>query len=267
MSTQFRFGPATLPAVTTVERQTTIALSFITDSEAIRWMLPPHFAPDERPTVTFMHQALHGVDYMRGRGYNLLNVAVSAIFESDEGTLHAPFPLVIWENNTMPIIAGRELHGNPKIYGDVSDLAEQDGQISFNVGEYGAPLITGRVTALQEATPDRVARTNAGAADARFFGWKHIPSADGGAADVDYPTLIRGASRFDRVWSGQGHLDVHRPTPDEAPYSSEIVRALAQLPRLRERSAFYGIGTAQLFRNRTVRLHPAAGNGDRRLDS
>jgi acetoacetate decarboxylase len=266
MTKQFRFGPATLPAVTVVERQTTTALSFITDSEAIRWMLPRHFAPAERPVVTFMHQALHNVDYMRGRGYNLLNVAVSATFESDGGTLHAPFPLVIWENNTMPIIAGRELHGNPKIYGDVSDLAEQDGQLSFNVAEYGAALITGRVTALQEATPDRVARTNAGAADARFFGWKNIPSADGGT-DVDYATLIRGASRFDRVWSGQGHLEIHAPTPDEAPYSSEVVQALAQLPRLQERTAFYGIGTAQLFRNRTVRLRPRADSHNKRLDS
>jgi acetoacetate decarboxylase len=253
MNREFRFGPAVLPAVTTVESQSTTVISFVTEVEAVRWMLPSHFAPAERPVVTFMHQALHNVDYMRGRGYNLLNVALTATFDGEEGRLQAPFPLVIWESDTMPIIAGRELHGNPKIHGEVSDLREGDGHVHFHVAEYGSPLVAGMVSALRESTQDRLERTNAGAADARFFGWKYIPSADGGI-DVDYPTLIRGASRFDRVWSGDGRLTLHTPTRDEAPYSAEVLAALAELPRVEERPAFYGIGTAQLYRNRTVRL-------------
>jgi hypothetical protein len=248
-----RFGPAALPAVTTVERQSTTVLSFVTDIEAVREMLPGHFAPTAPPVVTFMHQSLHNVDYMRGRGYNLLNVAVSATFDGADGHIEAPFPLVIWESNTMPIISGRELHGNPKIYGDVSELREVGDQVSFEVTEYGAPLVTGTATALHEAPPDRVERTNVRAADARFFGWKHILTADGGV-DLDYPTLIRGASHFDRAWSGDGQLTLHGPTLDEAPYSSAVVAALAALPRIEERRAFYGVGTARLLRDRTVRL-------------
>jgi acetoacetate decarboxylase len=253
MTTGLRFGPAVLPAVTTVERQSTTVLSFVTDLDAVRAMVPHHFAPTEPPVVTFMHQALHNVDYMRGRGYNLLNVAVTATFDGADGHLEAPFPLVIWESNTMPIISGRELHGNPKIYGEVSELREGDEEVGFEVAEYGAPLVSGRVSALREAPPDRVERTNARAGDACFFGWKHIPTADGGV-DLDYPTLIRGSSRFERMWTGQGELTLHAPSVDEAPYSSAVVTALAELPRIEERRGFYGVGAARLFRDRTVRL-------------
>jgi acetoacetate decarboxylase len=253
MKRGLRFGPAVLPAVTTVERQSTTVLSFVSDVEAVRELLPSHFAPTTPPVVTFMHQALHNVDYMRGRGYNLLNVAVTATFDGADGHLEAPFPLVIWESDTMPIISGRELHGNPKIYGDVSELREDGDQVSFEVAEYGAPLVTASVTALHEAPPDRVERTNVRAADACFFGWKHILTADGGV-DLDYPTLIRGASHFDRAWTGDGQLTLHGPTLDEAPYSSAVVAALAALPRTEGRRAFYGVGTARLLRDRTVRL-------------
>lgn len=257
MERSFMYGPRALPDVTNVERQWTTAISFVTERDAVAWMLPAHFQPTERPVVSFMHQQLHKVDYMRGRGYNLLNVAVSARFEGYE-TVEAPFPLVIWENNTMPIIAGRELHGNPKIYGEVSDLDESEDARSFEVAEYGTTLVRGEVRDLREADPERVARTNAGSKESLIFGWKLIPSADGGT-DVDYPTLIRGSSSFESVWRGVSELTICLPTADEAPFSSRVVAALAELPRVEMRPAFHGVGTATLFRNRTVRLAPKDG--------
>jgi acetoacetate decarboxylase len=253
MGRSFVYGPRVLPDVTTVERQWTTMISFVTDRDSVAWMLPKHFAPTDRPVVSFMHQQLHHVDYMRGRGYNLLNVMVSARFEGSDGTIEAPFPLVIWENNTMPIIAGRELHGNPKIFGEVSDLETSDDARSFEVAEYGTTLVRGQVEGLQEADQDRVARTNAGSAESLIFGWKLIPSADGGV-DVDYPTLIHGSSTFERVWRGESELTIFQPDADAAPYSSVVVEALAELPRVETRPAFHGVGTAKLFRNRTVRL-------------
>ena len=133
MTREFLFGPRTLPAVTTVQHQYTTVVSFVTERDAVGWMFPRHFQPTPRPVVSFTHQQLVDVDYMHGRGYNLLNVAVSALHNGTGEPVHASFPLVIWENNTMPIIAGRELHGNPKIYGEVSDVigdATSDDSIS-----------------------------------------------------------------------------------------------------------------------------------------
>jgi acetoacetate decarboxylase len=256
MTREFVFGPRTLPAVTTVERQYTTVVSFVTEPDAVSWMLPRHFKPSPRPVVAFMHQQLVDVDYMHGRGYNLLNVAVSAVHDGTAGSLAASFPLVIWENNTMPIIAGRELHGNPKIYGEVSDVigdAARDDSISFQVAEYGSALITGRLTGLRESSAESVERTNAGSAEALIFGWRLIPNADGTIA-IDEPTLIRGSSRFERVWTGQGHIELHGTTIDQAPFSSSVIAALAEIPRIEERRAFHGVGSAKLFRNKTTVL-------------
>jgi acetoacetate decarboxylase len=256
MTREFVFGPRTLPAVTTVERQYTTVVSFVTEPEALAWMLPKHFRPASRPVVAFMHQQLVDVDYMHGRGYNLLNVAVSAVHDGSDGSLAASFPLVIWENNTMPIIAGRELHGNPKIYGEVSDVigdATSDDSISFQVAEYGSPLITGSVTGLRESSSEAVARTNAGSAEALIFGWRLIPNADGTIA-IDEPTLIRGSSTFEHVWTGEGSIELHARSVDEAPFSSAVTAALAELPRIEARRAFHGLGSAKLFRNKTTVL-------------
>ncbi|MGD9794229.1 MAG: acetoacetate decarboxylase family protein [Acidimicrobiia bacterium] len=255
-SREFAFGPRTLPAVTSVERQHTTVVSFVTERDAVSWMLPRHFTATERPVVSVMHQQLEGVDYMRGRGYNLVNVAVTARFTGEQGTTVAPFPLVIWENHTMPIIAGRELHGNPKIFGDVSEVmgdARVDPSISFEVEEYGSTLIDAGLTQLRPSSSDALERTNAGSAEALIFGWRLIPNADGTIA-IDEPTLIRGASQFERTWTGTGELTIHRRVLDEAPYSSHVVQALADLPQVEMRRAFHGVGTAQLFRNRTVVL-------------
>lgn len=255
MNRKLLYGPRALPDVTEVERQWTTVVSFVTDRDAVRWMVPDHFEIPDRPTVSFMHQQLHHVDYMRGRGYNLLNVAVAARYSSADGPVDAPFPIVIWENDTMPIIAGRELHGNPKIFGDVSDLSIGPDDRRFEVREYGTVLVRGEVTSLRPVDADRLTKINAGSAQSLIFGWKLIPDATGNA-ELDYPTLIRGGSSFDRAWRGVGALHVERPDADSSPYSSEVVAALAELPRLEMKSAFVGEGTATLYRNRTVRLFP-----------
>lgn len=251
------FGPAALPDVTHVQHQTTTVLSFVTDHDAAARLMPPWFRPTEEPVVSITHQVLEGVDYMRGgRGYRLLNVAISAVFDSDRGVLTGPSPVVIWESDTTPIIAGRELHGNPKIYGDVSGLEEQAGGRVLEVREHGALLARGTVAATTALPEERLGRLNASAADSTFFGWKLVPGP-GGIPDVDYPTLIHASAHFDQAWSGPGSVEFATPSDEQAPYSWQIVAALRDLPQLSVRPAFVGEGTATLFRNRTERLRPA----------
>ena len=246
------FGPLTLPPVTSIDRQSTVVISFTTTRNAVRDLLPRHFLPAEEPLVSFTHQALDGIDYMQGRGYNLLNVAVTAVFNGTSGPMVRPFPVVIWENNTMPIIAGRELAGNPKIFGEVSGLAEEGTSVSFDVKEYGSNLVSARVDNLQSLKEDRLERVNRAAIDSSLFGWKFVPGCAG--VDADYPTLIHGSSTFERGWTGDAILDISSPTVTEAPFSARIVEVLRDLPRLQLRPAFFGTGSAKLFRDRTERL-------------
>jgi acetoacetate decarboxylase len=246
------FGPSIFPSVSTYERQSTVAISFKTDRDAVAPLLPPWFTPSDEPVVSFTHQQLEGIDYLQGRGYNLVNVAVTARFDGKRGTLERPCPIVIWESDTMPIIAGRELAGNPKIYGQVSDLRRQEDSASFECREYGTLLVAGAVNGLRPLTEGRLERVNQTNQDSSLFSWKLIPGCDG--PDADYPTLIHGSTHFVEAWSGTGTLEICSPTIQDAPISSHIVAALRALPQLEQRRAFVGVGTAQLYRDRTERL-------------
>lgn len=250
---RLRFGPSTLPPVTHVEKQTTVVVSFVTTQQAATFVLPPCFLAPERPVVSFTYQQLEHVDYMRGRGYNLLNVSATAVHTgADAAPMTRACPIVIWENNTMPIIAGRELHGNPKIYGDVSNLLWQQDAVSYECLEYGSLLVRGAITGLRPLDEQRLARVNRASVDSEIFGWKSIPGKD--RPDADYPTLIHGSTTFTQGWTGTGQVEFGTPTEDQAPYSSLVLRALAALPQLEQRPAFCGVGTATLYRDRTERL-------------
>jgi hypothetical protein len=255
--TGLAFGPGVLPPVTHVQDQKTTVVSFITEPSAVAPLLPSWFRPAEQPVVTFTHQELLGVDYMRaGRGYNLVNVAVSAVFDGQDGQLARSFPVVIWESDTMPIIAGRELHGNPKIFGQVSGLDREGDTATFTCGEHGTRLLQCTLQGLTALPEASLARVNTAATDSTIFGWKHVPGPQGGS-DADYPTLIHGTTSFTQGWTGSGVVELGSPSLDEAPYSAVVLDALRALPQVSGRPAFHGVGSAILYRDRTERLHPA----------
>jgi acetoacetate decarboxylase len=249
------FGPPLLPEVSTYEYQSTMTLSYSTSRDVATRLLPPCFEPTDEPVLTFMHKMLKGIDYMQGRGYNLLQVELNAVFNGKDGAIERQCPIVIWENNTVPIIAGRELAGNPKIFGEVTDVIEAEDQtaVSFECSEYGTRLVGGTVHGMRELTGERLERLNVSASDASLFGWKFIPGSDG--PDVDYPTLIHGSNTFFHAWTGEGRIDFGSPTVREAPTSARIVDILRELPRLEQRRSFYGVGNGTLFRGRCERIY------------
>jgi hypothetical protein len=249
------FGPPLLPEFSTYDLQTTMQFSFTVPRDTAARLLPPCFEPTDEPVLTFMHKMLKGVDYMQGRGYNLLQVELSAVFNGKDGMIERPCPIVIWENDTFPIIAGRELAGNPKIFGEVTDVieAEDKSTVSFECCEYGTKLVGGTMSNLRELSGERLEHVNVKATNASLFGWKFIPGADG--PDVDYPTMIYGSNTFTHAWTGDGTLDFGSPTLTQAPVSSHIVDVLRELPKLEQRRSFYGVGTGILHRGRCERLY------------
>jgi len=251
---RFEFGPSLLPTTTQIERQSTAAVSFYTTYEAAEHLLPYHYVPTSEPVVSVTFQDLDGIDYMHGRGYRLVNVAISAEYRTVDGELLVkPCPVVIWESNTTPIIAGRELHGNPKIYGNVSALETDGPDLKFSVREYESTIVTGRITDREPFDSTRLDRVNRSSSGGSFFGWKFVPGLDG-TPDVDYPTLIRGSATYTRAWTGVGELDFGSSSAAETPFSFGVLEVLRALPNLGYRRAFYGTGSARLYRDKTQRL-------------
>ncbi|MGE0304569.1 MAG: acetoacetate decarboxylase family protein [Acidimicrobiia bacterium] len=246
------FGPSLLPDVTRIESVRTISIPFVTKPAALSELLPPWFGPADVATVTVSHLMYDGVDYIAGRGYNVLAVSLAARFPGREVPIDAPYAVVMWENLTAPIVAGREFLGHAKIFGEVGDVVEQAETMAFTCAEFGTPLVQGEVASLRPLSATSLGRLNERSATAKVFGWKYIPGRH--APDVDYPTLVENPVVYRDGWTAVGEVVFCDVSWEEAPISSRIVAAIRRLPVVSYGRAFVGVGSAMVPRVTVERL-------------
>ena len=107
---------------------TMMVVPYLTDREKLAAHLPESFTVGEQAVVTVVYCCSKDVDWLAGRGYNLVAVTASAIFNGENEQLEGQYSLVWWENLTDAILSGRERTGIPKIYGDIPDHSIVDDQ-------------------------------------------------------------------------------------------------------------------------------------------
>jgi hypothetical protein len=248
------FGSSPTPDVTTMTRVQSVSVPFVTDPVAMAELLPPFFEPAELPVVSVVHTMNRGVDYMGGRGYNIVRVGFAVVFRGEIDTLVAPYAPVMWESDAAPIILGRERGGYAKIFGRVPDLQERERGCRFACYEYDARLLTAEVEDWTPLLGDALAGVRQRASEAVTLGWKYIPGIED-TPDADYP--IRQVANYDyaRAWTGWGTVSFDTPDATEAPYSAHILAALRQLPVVRYEPATMVQGSMKLPRNDIHRLH------------
>lgn len=88
-----------------------VELQFETDRGSIAELLPDCFQPAEKPVVTVVFVCNDGVDFMAGRGYRIATVMVGVRFDGEEDHTEGSFALVMFEDDTLPILLGRERLG------------------------------------------------------------------------------------------------------------------------------------------------------------
>src|SRR6202035_2600155 len=87
------YGPSLLPDVSHYTDIKSTAIPFVTERDAVAPLVPHYFEVAENPVVTVTHQQLHGVDYLAGRQYNVVQVIVGVTYRGEEGVFQAPFHL------------------------------------------------------------------------------------------------------------------------------------------------------------------------------
>lgn len=229
-------------------------LSFLTERDAVARLLPPGIEVSAVPTVSISYYRSSGLDWMGGRGYNIVSVYVSAVYRRNGQSLEAPFSLVIWESDCAPIIAGREYMGAPKLYGQIPDADVGAGDFGFECNEYGSRLVTASLTGMRPVSPEHLARSRDAGRNVVRMHWKYIPAPAGGA-DADYPVAMVVSSYYNQIWKGEGNLEFGLPTRTAAPYSARIVEVLAELPIVKMYPATAVVASpVTLHRSRTTRL-------------
>lgn len=247
------FGPSTIPDVTVVGVAEVATIRFRTTREALAQLTPSIFAVGEDPVVAVAHAMYREIDYLGGRGYNVVRIAIPARFEGERDRVAGPYHPVIWESDTNPIVLGREWGGYAKIVGEIADLERADATARFSLREYGTTLLSGWIADLQPVVGPELAAAKAQALESVALGWKYSPGLEG-AADADYATRLVANYRHEQVWKGSGSVTFERPEWQDAPISSHIVAALAALPIVDHLPSTITSGSMTLPRSAVRRL-------------
>ncbi|MGH2937941.1 MAG: acetoacetate decarboxylase family protein [Solirubrobacterales bacterium] len=231
------FGPSIMPDTSVTGHQLVAGIGFETEPDALAAILPSHFRPAREPIVQVTAHPVRGVDWLHGRGYNIVTVSASVV-PVDAPDEEGPLSIVAWETDASAIFLGREFLGMPKLWAEIPDIRKDGSSWSFSCSEYGAGLLE---VALEDMTPlgeEKVAEMNTAGSPGVLYGWKYIPGP-GGEPDADYALRIPlGSATVTSAWSGTGKLEFGSPGPADAPLSSHVIAGLRGLPVVAVKDAF-----------------------------
>ena len=228
------FGPR--PGSVTTRRYnnvTNITVCYLTDPEILAQYIPAPFEVGELPMVTVNYSCAKEIDWLAGRGYNMIGVSAAVRFRGEEDQLEGALTLVMWENLTDPILTGREIKGIPKIYADIPDHQVINGEWRVNASHFSNRILEIKASELKPLSAVEIS-DNKKAMDGKdnWMGWKYIPNPDGKGAALSHPVLFPSEAETKELYVGTGEVNWEHLTWEQNPTQFHIVNALADLPNL-----------------------------------
>ncbi|KAI2775744.1 hypothetical protein F4815DRAFT_496528 [Daldinia loculata] len=214
-------------------------------------LLPPTFSfqkpgPEAYVSVTAKH--LNNLEWLAGRGYNLLSVYIHGVqytTEEDGRAYRGTYLPVLWENMADPIISGREELGFPKLYADLN-ISQTESTYSMMASWEGSKFAEFSLRGLRtEEDRDgmgsrRLAPPEAGV-DEGILLWRYMPSTGRpGQADVEYPVFVLHAEEakkqqarvIKRLTAGEGEFKWYPLDWQALPTLHRIVARLERIQTL-----------------------------------
>lgn len=226
-------------------KQTTVSVRFLTNRAQLDDLLPEGFAVGEEPVVTVSASYMTEIEWLAGRGYNILGVSFPAVFTGKQDRAAGEFLAVLWENMCDPIVTGREELGYAKIWAELPEPRIYGGSAHCTASWMGFRFLDLTVENLvqQPVTPSSPPGDD-WADDGVLRGilhYKYIPrTGDWGRADVACAVLTPAAMP-NRVitehWEGEGTVAFHRATWEQMPTQFPIVNAFEALEIVAYRGA------------------------------
>ncbi|MEZ5811021.1 MAG: acetoacetate decarboxylase family protein [Rhizobiaceae bacterium] len=206
------------------------SVRFRSDPDQLDALLPEGFNLFGEPNVTVNAMYMTGVEWLAGRGYNMLSVEIPAEFVGEKDHVRGPFQLVIWENLADPIITGREDVGFSKIYGEIPPPRFRPNLTHCSAGWLGFRFMDMKIHDLVDAPADESEPQHDGT-----LHLKYIPrTEDWGQADVNYPVLMTREANGKNVKLverkiGRGSVTFHHAEWEDLPTFYPVVNTLAAL--------------------------------------
>ena len=240
---------------TTYESVEMLSLQYKTNYDSAKELLPECYKLENDPTATIAFCFYDGVDYMAGRGYNIVFVAINAKFTGKTEKLDGDYVIVILENDAVPIITGREFLGAPKIFADIpSPEVSSDGTFKCQASLWGNLLLEAEFGPMKKQNMVIRKMGERMLSSRPWMTYKYIPSLEG-KPDADYPVANWSDTRMDELWLGEsGNISLGNPTMASIGVFKKVVDALESLPVLEINQVSHWKGSQILRHDRSRRL-------------
>lgn len=233
-----------------------LAFQYLTDHAAIEALIPECFKPAKEPLVTVLFSQNNGLEFMAGGGYRLATFQVAVTFDGEEDHIKGDLILVMLENQTWPILGGREDLGVPKLFADIPAIRKMhDGTLKCQASLWGHLLFSLEVPLMKaQLAPVRVVaqrRINS----RPWLGYKYIPSLDG-PPDADYPTISNNDTSIEKLWLGKNaELEFGTAGVEEIAHARNLLDALVTLTVSKPVQSLYFKGSSVLRYDQSRRLY------------
>lgn len=174
---------------------TSILVDYKTDPEAAAECIPPHLTPNREGLV---RATLSNVDVQLGAmnfEFGSVNVAIPCDYEGESGS----YCLHMYMNQETPVVAGREIYGEPKKIADI-DFSRQGNQVSFTATRHFCPFIQFKGEIVGDALPTTTTQYP-------MFVYKAFPAIDGNG--FEYPprlNRLRVENQQQELYKMEGEL-------------------------------------------------------------
>ena len=208
-----------------------ISVTQRTDDAALAALIPEEFEILS-PVVYWQYCNCRGVDFMMMGEYRILQASVPVRYLGNGGPAEGVYPLMILENNAVPVLGGREEDGMPKSVCDIS-VDRHFGKEWFAAAAENCETVARvRFTEEEPLSPARVEALNR-RGPVNAFGNRCLPYPDRpGLAYHDY-ILYPQESTVKRGFTGKGEISVCPPDAWYVqPYLASMLYPLSQLPKL-----------------------------------
>lgn len=217
-------------------KTTTLSVSFLTNREQLEELLPEGFTLGGEPIVTVAASYMTEIEWLAGRGYNILGVSFPAIFNGKEDYAVGNLLTVLWENLADPIITGREELGYSKIYCELPEPTVYGGETHCIASWLGFKFLDLELRNMTQVDPEELPSPASGQTDGKLTGtlhYKYIPrTEDWGDADAAYAVLTPAETPnrvVKEMWRGEGTVEFHKARWEDMPTQYTIVNAFAEL--------------------------------------
>ena len=232
-----------------------LAIQYLTNPDSIRALLPECYKLSVDPLVTVIFGYYNGLDFMAGRGYNVAVIQVEAAYERKKDRVRGDYILVMFEDQTWPIICGREDLGIPKLHCDVSPIKSMSSNsYRCEASNWGHFLFGIELSELKKQNAIFRAAASKLINSRPWLGYKYIPSL-AGPPDADYPTISYNEVSISELWlSKSGSLHFGNAGKDNIGYYKGLMDNLKSLPVVKIKQCLKFRGSAVLRYDKSSKL-------------